>query len=99
MRPPSAAGVMPGKTSEYGRKYGGSTGDRAELRAEFRVTLPRKSIGPKSNFVAGQKFVSRHENVTWRNRFRFRDPHPASKFAICSRRPYLHPYSLIAPSY
>ena len=34
-----------------------------------------------------------------RNRFRFRDPHPASKFAICSRSPYLHPYSLIAPSY
>ena len=119
-------------------------GTRQTLRADFRGTLPRKSIWPKSNFVAGQKFVwvvgatsaarrrtrclrgndtsaclarflcepPRKCHVEsdqyraqirasptstfrspatkfLRNRLRFRGPHPASRFAICSRRPYL----------
>jgi hypothetical protein len=34
------------------RHPAGSTGAHQTPRAEFRGTLPRKSIGPKSNFVA-----------------------------------------------
>ena len=41
----SITAELQGANTKYGCKYGGSTG-------EFRGALPRKSIGPESNFVA-----------------------------------------------